>query len=102
MENESEDLSIWELSRGDEVMAILEEYDLDFPWVWCRFNPSESFEPFRNYFVRDDGKWRGRIEELHREIAREGIYLVTTEGHRATAFTLSLVGQEARLTFNPV
>ena len=102
MDSKSEEMSSWELRRGDVVLARLEEYDGDFPWVSCRFQASEAFEPFRHYFVRNDGRWRGREEELHREIAREGIYLMTTDGHRARAFTLSLVGQEARLTFTPV
>jgi hypothetical protein len=102
MDYESEQMSIWELRRDDVVLARLEEYDQDFPWVSCRFEEAEAFEPFRHYFVRDDGRWRGRTEELHREIAREGIFLITTDGHRPPAFTLSLVGDEARLTFTPV
>lgn len=102
MDTDSEDRSVWELGRGDMVLARLEEYDADFPWVYCRFAPSDAFEPFRHYFIRDSGLWRGRTDELHREIANEGIYLIATNGHRAPAFTLSLVGVEARLTFSPV
>jgi hypothetical protein len=102
MNSESEETLVWELRRGDVVLARLDEYDQDFPWVYCRFQPSEAFEPFRHYFIREDGSWRGRVEELHREIARQGIYLVTTDGNRASAFTLSVVGKEARLTFTPV
>lgn len=94
--------SVWELRRGNIVLARLEEYDLDFPWVHCRFIASEELEPFRHLFVRNNGRWRGRTEELHQEIAKEGIYLITTDGHRAQAFTISLVGEKALLTFTPV
>lgn len=98
MKNDEDEISVWELRRGDTVLARIEERDRDFPWVYCRFQASPDFEPFRHYFVRSDGQWRGRTEELHKAIAADGIYLITTDGYRVPAFTLSLDG-EARLTF---
>lgn len=99
MDSESEELSIWELRRGETVLARIEEYDRDFPWVFCRIQSFPDFEPFRDYFLRNDGQWRGRTDELHKAIAADGIYLITTDGHRASAFTLSLVDDDARITF---
>ncbi len=102
IDQQDEEVGFWELRRGDETLAMLEQICSDFPWVECFFFPEPAFEPYRRLFTRAGGHWRGRERELHETIAREGIYLETAGHQRIAAFTLVLNDSGARLTFTQV
>jgi hypothetical protein len=101
METQEDEIGSWEIRQGAETLARLEEQWRDFPWVYCSFAPKPSFEPYRHLFTREGGIWRGREDELHKAIADAGIY-VTDHGEPLRAFTITLNGSEARLTFTEV
>jgi hypothetical protein len=43
----------WELRKGDVLLGTLVAYDLDFPWFYCHFTPTEAFAPHRAGFDED-------------------------------------------------
>lgn len=99
---QDEEVGFWELRRGAVTLATFEQSCRDFPWVYCFIFPEPALEPYRHFFRRGDGAWRGRERELHEAIAREDIHLFTHDGQRLPAFTLVIDDSEARLTFTEV
>jgi hypothetical protein len=102
MKQDLGETSIWNLKQGNTLLAMLEENDQDFPWVYCRLIAQPEFEPYRNLFTRLDYQWRGREKELHQLIADAHISLETIESKRVRSFTLVLTEEGARLTFTEV
>ncbi len=43
----------WNLKRGEEVLGVLTEVDIDQPWVICRFQPSSSFASYQPLFTEE-------------------------------------------------
>jgi hypothetical protein len=41
---------VWELRKGEAVLGRLVEYERDFPWINCCFEPTPAFEPYRALF----------------------------------------------------
>ena len=101
MENEA-DIAIWQLKKGDDVLATLREEAQNFPWVYCVLETNPNFEKFRELFEFTGDTRRGKEAEIHNKIMTEGIGVFSADGERLRAFTLILDGETARLTFSEV
>ena len=92
-----DEISIWELRRGPEVLAKLEVTDQDFPWNFGRIVPSAAFETLRHFFcVQPDPESAKVVRE---QLRQQEVILSPHHGVPVREFTLIVDGEEARFQF---
>jgi hypothetical protein len=91
----------WELRKGDVLLGTLVAYDLDFPWFYCHFTPTEAFAPHRAGFD-EDLRWLevGEADEAyydHYEKITADMKLIRTnsDSHHVKQFLLHIDGDKA-------
>jgi hypothetical protein len=97
MDAEAEEIAIWELRQGPQILATIRVVDQDFPWNYGHICPTAAFESFRNYFRSQPNAAAAKAvrEELH----RRQITLVPCEGTAVREFCLIVDGRDARFQF---
>lgn len=40
----------FQLKQDDRLLGTLRQYDSDFPWINCKFEPTEAFHQFKHLF----------------------------------------------------
>lgn len=46
-------IDTWELHKDQVLLGTLEQYDLDWPWLMCRFHATPEFEEYRSLFAEE-------------------------------------------------
>jgi hypothetical protein len=89
-----------QLKRGGELLGSLRAYDIDSPWIICKFEPTESFQAVKPLFEEelkllntdDMEAW----ETAYARIGGLGLRLVDVEKREETSeFILHIEGDEA-------
>lgn len=88
----------YELRRGDDVLGKLTSCTPDFPWLFCKFEPCDSFAEQRALFeeelrllnAEDMVAW----EEVYEKIRALNLRLVSAE-EALGEFLLHIDGDEA-------
>jgi hypothetical protein len=88
------------LKRGDVLLGVLRPRDLDFPWVFCRFEPTKAFDEIRPLFVSELALLEAdRMEEweaAYRQISGRGLRLVNQDDQSETSdFLVHVDGETA-------
>lgn len=97
MSEEADEIEIWELRCGSEVLATVEVSDQDFPWKYGRLAPRAVFDTVRHYFsVQPDRETAKIVREKLRQLR---IVLASQNGAPVREFTLIVEGKEARFQF---
>ena len=89
----------WTLRRGETVVGSIEVTDVDFPWLYGIWSPTEVFVEVKPLFDRElslvdndrDGEW----ENAYRLIWRAGIRLFDPAGSAVPEFLLHIDGSDA-------
>lgn len=91
--------SKFELWEGDVLVGNLYEYSLDFPWVLCRFEPTDTFGDLRELFDREMSllkaeKW-DESQSVYNEIERRVKLIDPGDPSMIESFVLHIDGNEA-------
>lgn len=96
----TEDGRVWQLVRGDELLADLVVTGGDFPWLSAQVRPTAEFEEVRPLFEEelrrldhldeDPGPW----ETAYRRI-RQAVCLLAPDGRPVPEFLLHIEGHDA-------
>jgi hypothetical protein len=73
---------VWELPGPEGLLGRLHQYEVDFPWVQCAFEPTAAFEPYRLLFretlrLIEAEDWEG-FDQLWEQIEAKGLQLTDT------------------------
>ena len=89
-----------ELKRGEMVLGTLRPYDMDDPWLLCKFEPTAAFAEIAPLFLQelaviqdaDNTKWIN----AYSEIEQLGLRLVPVDnGEEISEFLLHIDDNEA-------
>lgn len=91
----------FKLMQDDICLGTLMPYEYDFPWVYCDFNPSHSFQTVKNFFIKElelmnkcingeDLNCQTNWEQVYSNICELGLSLVGDEGTIITEFLLHI------------
>lgn len=103
MEARLRDGAVWDLRRGDEVLAELVVTVPDFPWLGGVLAPAAGFADVRPLFeeelrlsrlTEDDGAWI-EVWEQHLERLWSAVRLVDPDGVEVHDWVLHVDGTEA-------
>ncbi len=96
--------SIFHLRQKNTLLGTLKQSGLDFPWISCTFEPTESFNKLKPLFDRElelteSEEW-DEWEEAYQQIEAEELYIVeVAEGKEIHEFLLHIRGAEAWFRF---
>jgi hypothetical protein len=88
------------LKRGEELLGVLHQYDLDQPWFTCKFEPTAGFSQVRHLFQEElellesdqMDEWQIAYERIH----ALGLKLIDIQSHKEIDdFLLHIQGTEA-------
>jgi hypothetical protein len=95
----------WELRIGDILLARLTVFDSEFPWLYCRFDPTPDYAEVEPLFVHElylfdhmDDSIRSWMEwgKAYDQIIDAGIELIPVESSkRLKGLTLHIEGDQA-------
>lgn len=95
---------VFNLMRGNELLGVLRSYEVDFPWMHCKFESTNEFEIIRPLFEtelivlesEDIEKW----EESYKPIEELNLILLDTDKSEIIEnFLLHIQGDEAWFRF---
>lgn len=92
-----DEIPVWELRRGSEVVATLEVTDQDFPWNFGRILPGAAFETLRHFFCVQPDRETARV--VREQLRQQQIVLSPHHGAPVREFTLIVEGEQARFQF---
>ncbi len=88
------------LKQNDVLLGTLRSYDSDFPWINCKFEPSQAFQLVKPLFdeelkLLDEEDWE-KYDEAYSLISALNLELINlSEGKVTTDFLLHIQGDEA-------
>jgi hypothetical protein len=88
---------MFHLKKAEALLGVLEVYGGDFPWHYCKFEPTAAFDEFRPLF--DWTTWE-ECDELYQQIEALDLRLVgiiNGEEINYSEFGLHIHGHEARV-----
>ena len=94
MNDEVDEIEIWELRRGSDLLATVEVIDQDFPWKYGRLSPSTEFNNVRHHFAV-----QGDRETVRKFLREQHVTLAPHGGTPVREFTLFVEGEDARFRF---
>ena len=92
----------FQLRRNEQLLGTLRQYNVNFPWVECKFTPTEAFQEFKPLFdeeVEFMGSGAFDVEEwdaVYRKIIDLNLEIYDlTEKSSITEFLLHIKDDEA-------
>lgn len=92
----------FQLKQKNQLLGTLRQYDSDFPWINCKFEPTEAFQQFKPLFDEELEFMKSEpfdIEEwdaAYRKIIDLNLRLIDlTDETSITEFLLHIKGDEA-------
>jgi hypothetical protein len=90
------------LKKGDKLLGVLRSYSIDFPWLLCKFEPTDAFVEIEPLFQEElkilntdnfnDEAW----ESVYSQIEAFGVRLVNiNKVEDISDFMLHIQGDEA-------
>ena len=88
------------LKRGGTTLGTLRPYNTDFPWINCKFDPTQGFDEIKPLFEEElrllDAEDFTAFEEAYEKIRALGLSLVPVDGGQIIKdFLLHISGDEA-------
>lgn len=95
----------WNLKRGEEILGLLTELDIDQPWIICQFQASTSFASYQPLFIEElkllDSDEMELWQRAYQNIDELGLVLEPSSGGGETIrdFILHIDGNNARFRY---
>jgi hypothetical protein len=92
-------MTVWELYKDKVLLGTFRACKLDWPWLFCQFEPTPAFEPYRVLFETEsallnrgaDPEW----EKAYERIAQQCFALVPVDLQRGVQeFLLHIEGDQ--------
>jgi len=97
MNAEAEEIAVWELRKGTQLLATIRVFDQDFPWHYGDICPTEAFASFRHYFGPQPNPEMAKA--VREELRQQQITLAPQAAAPVREFGLIVDGEEARFQF---
>ncbi len=96
--------SIFHLQKSDVLFGVLREYEVDQPWIYCKFEPTEHFSELKPLFdaeleACENGDYE-KADEFYYEFERMNLKLIPIDSEeRIKHFLLHIKDDEAWFRF---